>query len=70
MMLYYVYEMLVKKDGGHFFFFIGFVIFINAYCIFDWFMPTLVEWSTLIAIDAWLLVSLFLILSGKMGVKK
>ena len=70
MMLYYVYEMFSKKDGGHFFFFIGFVIFINTYCILDWFMPNFIEWSTLIAIDLWLLVSLFLILSGKMGVQK
>ena len=68
MMLYYVYEIFTKKNSGHFFFFIGFVIFINTYCILDWFMPKFIEWSTLIAIDLWLLVSLFMILSGKMGV--
>ena len=50
-------------------FFVLFVIFINLYCIVDWFAPTFVEWGTLIAVDIWLLISLYLILSGKMEVK-
>ena len=70
MMLYYVYKMVTEKSTAATWFFVLFVIFINLYCIVDWFAPKFVEWGTLIAVDIWLLISLFLILSGKMEVKK
>lgn len=66
MMLYYVYKMYTENSTAAIAFFVAFVIFINIYCIVDWFAPNLVEWGTLIAVDAWLLFSLYLILSGKM----
>jgi len=69
MMLYYVYKMVTEKSTAATWFFVLFVIFINLYCIVDWFAPKFVEWGTLIAVDIWLLISLYLILSGKMEVK-
>ena len=69
MMLYYVYKMITEKSTAATWFFVLFVIFINLYCIIEWFAPKFVEWGTLIAVDIWLLISLFLILSGKMEVK-
>jgi len=66
MMLYYVYKMITEKSTNAIVFFVTFVIFINLYCLLDWAMPKTVEIFTLIAVDVWLLISLHLILSGKM----
>jgi hypothetical protein len=58
MMIYYVYKIITKKSVAAFGLYCAFLIAIIIYCLFDFYMPTAVEWFTLVFVNMWLLYSL------------